>query len=169
MEKPGVIPRMLSGLLWLGMAFLAISFAVLAFVTLIMLFPNGLRDQIFAGVDAAKPMVNPQNMALICLGMLVIAAAWFFVLRSLRKVVGTVIAGDPFVPENISRLRRIWVIIAASEVFRMFIQWLAKVNATGASETDFRLETWFLVFVVAALAEAFRYGAALRRDQELTI
>lgn len=169
METKGPIPKLLSVILLVGMIFLALCVALLAFVCLMMAFPNGLRDQIFAGVDAAKPMVSPQNMALVCLGMLVIAGAWFFVLKSLRRVVSTVIAGDPFVPQNISRLRRIWVIIALAEIFRMFIHWLARVNATGASETDFRLETWFLVFVVAALAEAFRYGAELRRDQELTI
>ena len=49
-----------------------------------------------------------------------------------------------------------------------------EINALNVSETvtssiDIRLGTWFLVFVIAALAEVFRHGAVLRRDQELTV
>jgi len=39
----------------------------------------------------------------------------------------------------------------------------------AAATIDIRLGTWFLVFVLAALAEVFRHGAVLRRDQEFTI
>jgi len=45
---------------------------------------------------------------------------------------------------------------------------LSVTEASGAT-IDIRLGTWFLVFVIAALAEVFRHGAVLRRDQELTV
>jgi len=34
---------------------------------------------------------------------------------------------------------------------------------------DIRVGTWFFIFIIAAISEAFRYGAALRAEQELTI
>jgi len=91
---------------------------------------------------------------------------WLFVLSVLRKIVRTLLNGDPFIPENISRLRLIWIVIALSEIVRIII-----VNITGDGEMvmDIRPATWFLVFVIAALAEVFRHGAELRRDAELTI
>jgi len=45
--------------------------------------------------------------------------------------------------------------------------------ATGenvdVTRLDIRIGTWFLIFIVAAISEAFRHGAALRAEQELTI
>jgi hypothetical protein len=34
---------------------------------------------------------------------------------------------------------------------------------------DIRIGTWFFIFIIAAISEAFRHGAALRAEQELTI
>jgi len=39
----------------------------------------------------------------------------------------------------------------------------------GEVTLELRPGTWFVVFVIAALAEVFRHGAELRRDAELTI
>jgi len=36
-------------------------------------------------------------------------------------------------------------------------------------DLDIRFTSWFLVFVIATVAEVFRYGAALRQEQKLTI
>ena len=91
---------------------------------------------------------------------------WLVVLNILRKIVGTLLAGNPFVSDNISRLRTMWIIIALSEIMRIIL-----VNASSAGEMiiDLRAGTIFLVFVIAALSEVFRHGAELRRDAELTI
>ena len=159
----------LSKLLLIGMGLLAFAAIVLGFTAVMMMFPNGFQEQIFAGVSASKPMVSPSQMALMCAGMVIIAAAWFFVLKKLRAVVLTVRDGDPFVPENIKRLRHIWLIIALAEIFRMVMHAMGSVQNNGGADIDIRLGTWFLVFVIATLAEAFRYGAELRREQELTI
>jgi len=99
-------------------------------------------------------------------GAAVIGAIWFFVLRILRKVVKTLLDGDPFVPENISRLRMIWIVIALAEILRIII---ANLATHGEVTLELRPGTWFVVFVIAALAEVFRHGAELRRDAELTI
>jgi len=92
-------------------------------------------------------------------------------LKLLRGVVKAVIHGDPFLPENIARLRNIWVIFAVTEVFRMIASFViggSRQNADG-SHLDVQLGTWFFIFVIAVISEAFRHGAALRAEQELTI
>ena len=90
--------------------------------------------------------------------------------RILSKIVKTLLAGDPFVPENISRLRSIWIIIALAEVLRTIIRVAAGLMGDNTEFTlDISAGTWFLVFVIAALSEVFRHGAELRRDAELTV
>ena len=101
--------------------------------------------------------------------------AMFFVLAVLRRVVAAVIHGDPFLPENVARLRNIWMIIAATEVFRMIAFFVmggdgdTSCGSVDGSRLDIRVGTWFFIFIIAAISEAFRHGAALRAEQELTI
>ena len=104
--------------------------------------------------------------ALTCFGSAFIGAMWFFVLTILRKIVKTLLDGDPFVTENISRLRLMWIVIALSEILRIVVM---NLSISGEVTLDLRPGTWFVVFVIAALAEVFRHGAELRRDAELTI
>jgi hypothetical protein len=171
MDETTPITHLLSGLLRVGAWLLAASFLILTGFGLFILIPTEFQQQFFAGVDHTNlPATSASGLAIACFGGAIVAAAWFFVLKLLRKVVGTVIGGDPFVPENISRLRRIWVIIAAAEIFRMAVHWMSSLQgADGTADIDVRIGTWFLVFVIATLAEAFRYGAEMRREQELTI
>ena len=44
-----------------------------------------------------------------------------------------------------------------------------QVVAPAETGMDIRIGTWFLVLVIAALSEAFRQGAEMRAEQELTI
>jgi len=105
----------------------------------------------------------------------IIATAYFWVVKILHKVVKTLLAGDPFIPDNISRLRLMWILLAATELFRMVmhtatsVQDLVESVGEASSMIDIRFGTWFLVFIIAALAEVFRHGAELRRDAELTV
>lgn len=130
---------------------------------------TSLQEEFMGMVEMAdKP--NSFFLPLTCLVLAVISAAWFWVLHILSKVVNTLIEGDPFVIANINRLRMMWIIIALTEVFRMVM----KVYATSGIESgdngwEIRIGTWFLVFVIATLAEAFRHGAKMRQEQELTI
>jgi hypothetical protein len=159
--------RALSLLLSVGMIVMALACLVMLIAAALMIVPNGLRDDFLAdnGVaGAAFPVMWA------CLGTAIIAASWFWVLRLLKSVVESVIHGDPFLPENVARLRRIWVIIAASEIFRMTVHALTAPALNGVEPgIDIRVGTWFFIFVIATISEAFRHGAALRAEQELTI
>lgn len=140
---------------------------------LIFAFSNPLRNWLLSGVDISA-LPNTQSLAFACFNSAVIGAAWFFVLDKLIRVVRTIQDGDPFVEDNISRMRWMWILIASAEIFRMMAVFLFGFIAGDSGEVatmriDIRIGTWFLVFVIAALSEAFRMGVELRRDQELTI
>jgi len=111
--------------------------------------------------------LDPNVMLGRCLAAVIVVTGWFFVLRILHKVVLAIMHGDPFKLENIKRLRLIWLIMAATEFFHALAKfWLGPENG---NMFEVNIGTWFFIFVIAAISEAFRHGAALRAEQELTI
>jgi hypothetical protein len=170
-NKGTPVARGLNILLAVVMAFLVIAVLLLLGVAAIMITENSLRADLLSDLSKVDTGATPQNMAIACLGGALVAAAYVLVINILRKIVGTLLHGDPFIPANISRLRLMWIVIAVTEIIRIIITRMAAVNLSGGDEVSFdiRVGTWFLVFVIAALAEVFRHGAELRRDAELTI
>lgn len=161
------IARGLHMLLLIVMTVLAITCAALFIIGVFMLFPNGIRDGIFSELQVKGLEPKGSLVALTCFAFAIMSGAYMAVILILRKIVNTLMQGDPFVPENISRLRIMWIILAVSEVFRMAIHLIGTNGEDGM--INIRLGTWFMVFVIAALSEVFRHGAELRRDQELTV
>jgi len=162
--------KLLSVILIIGQVVLAIGCLASIIVGLIMVVPSGLRAELIRDLPES---VQVSTFAGQCLAAAISAVAWFVVLHLLRRVVAAVIHGDPFLPENVSRLRTIWILIAATEIFRMIVTFMMGgstecANVDG-SRLDVRVGTWFFIFIIAAISEAFRHGAALRADQELTI
>lgn len=146
-----------------------VSVALLFFIGgALMAFSTGFQEQFFAATGIEdKP--NIMMLPFLCVSGGIIALAWFSVLFILRRIVGSLIEGDPFIPANISRLRLMWVVIALTEVFRMIVNSIGGTFSDGSGTFQIRIGVWFLVFVIATLSEAFRYGAAMRQEQELTI
>ncbi len=146
-----------------------LAFIITLLGSLWLFVDTSLQDQFYSSISTVD---RPAHYVLpfMCLAMACVAASWFWVLHMLNKIVGTLIDGDPFIPANISRLRRMWIVIALTEFFRMLV-----VTYTGSSFSqndngfEIRIGVWFLVFVIATLSEAFRYGARMRQEQELTI
>ncbi len=164
--------KLLSILLLIGQIAMGVFFVILLVMAIIMAVPSGLREGLIA--DASSP-IDAKSLSTRCFAGAVVSAGWFFVLLVLRRVVAAVIHGDPFLPENVARLRNIWMIIAATEVFRMTAYFIMGGDGSAAcaevdgSRLDIRVGTWFFIFIIAAISEAFRHGAALRAEQELTI
>ncbi len=162
--------KMLSVILIIGQWVLAIGFVCLLIMAALMMIPGGFRENLIADLPEG---LDSSTLAGRCLASAVIAVGWFIVLRLLRRVVTAVIHKDPFLPENVSRLRTIWIIIAATEVFRMIAMFIMGgpdgYGNVDPSRLDIRIGTWFFIFIIAAISEAFRHGAALRAEQELTI
>jgi hypothetical protein len=138
------------------------------------LFDTPVRAWLLSNSDPAN-MPGMGRLAFACLTGAVTAAAWLAVLSILIRVIRTVQWGDPFVEANIFRLRIMWMLIAATEVFRIIVHSVANISvgalgvAPADTGMDIRIGTWFLVLVIAALSEAFRQGAEMRAEQELTI
>lgn len=109
--------------------------------------------------------------------LLVIADAWFagalVIVGRLRRIFGSLTAGDPFHPENVRRLRVIAVTMALLEIGRMAVAGLVPLIFHHHAEMRFsgglNLSAWFSILVIVVLAEVFREGARLRREAELTI
>lgn len=160
------VARGLNVLIIIAMIFIAIVVALLILCGFILMTDNAMSADITEKLANSGKNMAAQMYAVSFFGAAVIGAIWFFVLRILRKVVKTLLSGDPFVPDNISRLRMIWIVIALAEILRIV---MANLAMQGEITLDLRPGTWFVVFVIAALAEVFRHGAELRRDAELTI
>jgi len=160
------IAKGLNVLLTIAMVLMAIAIILFLVFGFILTSDNALSTDILAKLAESGRQGAPKNAIVACFGGALVAAVWLFVLSILRKIVGTLLQGDPFVIANISRLRNIWIIIALSEIIRIIV---VNISSSGEMVTDIRIGTIFLVFVIAALSEVFRHGAELRRDAELTI
>ncbi|WP_300542721.1 DUF2975 domain-containing protein [Maricaulis sp.] len=106
--------------------------------------------------------------------------AFMIVVDRLRRIFSTLIAGDPFVPENAGHLRVIALAIAGYQVLRHVTQGavamlltimdqpvLGGLELTATANID--LGAWFAVAALLVLAEVFREGARMRQEQKLTI
>lgn len=161
--------RFLQAVLSVLIVIFGICIVVLVGLAVFTAVPGQFGDDVLAEFQAARGSAMTQKtMATACLTAAALMAAYTVVIILLRKITKTLRDGDPFVPVNLSRLRWIWVIIAGAEITRF----LMKMIMSLGSDTivfDVRIGTWFLVFVIAALAEVFRHGTELRRDAELTV
>ena len=122
------------------------------------------------GEDVAK--ISRQTLVLSLLTGALIAASFVMISYLLKRLLFTLIQGDPFVPENINRLRKIWIILALAEAFRMVASTMISFmepSGTMSHDLDIRFTSWFLVFVIATVAEVFRHGTAIRQEQKYTI
>lgn len=162
--------------LWIGVAILAL----LTLAALLLSFNPGLLGDLAQGAAGAGQARDNaltellRNGPSIATGLL--AAALYLggvlvIVGSLRRIFTTLTAGDPFHPDNVSRLRVIGLMLAGLELgryaFRALSLWLLPgVKGEGGG---LNLTAWFSVLVVFVLAEVFREGARLRREAELTI
>ncbi|MGB0906240.1 MAG: DUF2975 domain-containing protein [Maricaulaceae bacterium] len=161
-------PKILNIFLWILSLILGLVAIFLLGAGIIFTVPNGLRESLFSDIAGQGSLPNSENLlAIACFGGATITAAYFYVVRLLNKIVATLLVGEPFAEGNISRLRKIWMFIAATEILRMII---SVITSGGEGiNLDIRFGAWFLVFVIATLSEVFRHGAELKRDQELTV
>ncbi|MGB3457271.1 MAG: DUF2975 domain-containing protein [Litorimonas sp.] len=159
--------RVVQGLMLVGLV-------VLSACALAFLFDTPLYDWLMSN-SSSETLPSRGRFAFACATGAITAAAWLAVLSILIRVIRTVQDGDPFVEENIVRLRAMWMLIAATEIFRIVVHSFADISvgalgvAPAETGMDIRIGTWFLVLVIAALSEAFRQGAEMRAEAELTI
>jgi len=144
-------------------------FAALAFLVILM----GMS--LFGAVDTAemakKSVSAGGHMTLVGYGLASVVVM-IAIVHQLRKLVRTLVNGDPFVPQNARRLRYIWIILAGAEIVRTIAEpILSKIGNAGASgfDLDVRLHVWFFILILIVLAQVFREGARLRAEAQLTV
>ena len=116
------------------------------------------------------PWIGPV-LAATLVGLDLYVAGAIVIVGRLRKIFQTLIAGDPFHPANVRRLRVIGGALAALEIGRYIASMVTRLMFHGHAQVSggVNLTTWFGVLVIIVLAEVFREGARLRGEAELTI
>lgn len=146
--------------------------AVVLFVALIFIPMGPLGLTVTSDAGGTRIPV-PKAYVLFGIGAFVGYFGGFaLILRHLRRIFRTLTLGDPFQPENVSRLKQIGLILAIVTGGAWTGQMLVAKLARGALDTPsiFDLATpAFSVLIISVLAEVFREGARLRRESELTI
>lgn len=114
--------------------------------------------------------ITVQELSAGLLGVLVVVGAVVFVCIELRKILATLAAGDPFVPENAVRLTRIAIAIAITQLVRYAIALIIGLTAENAHvELSFDLIAWASVAALFILSQVFREGTRLRDEEKMTI
>jgi hypothetical protein len=151
---------------WIGLL------SAISLVVLLMSFnPELLTNRLRVNGNVDELTSNGPLLAAAMAGWALMSGGWMAIVERLRKIFGTLSAGDPFHPDNVRRLRLVGMILVALEVGRYVFASVAHAIAKDVKVIDgsFTLNTWFSVLVVFVLAEVFREGARLRREAELTI
>ena len=164
------------GLLWFLMASMVIAIAAcLVAIPLLLLFQNDIS----AEMAKEMPLVLPQFFWVVS-GILVFAAILsgilFRIFQLLKRIVGTVGEGDPFVPDNAARLTQMaWLTLAVQLLGAPLAGLGAMINKIGEGHTH--LDTMggisgnglLLMLILFILARVFRKGAEMRAELEGTV
>lgn len=171
----GSITRLLSTILDVAYVLLALMTAVMVILLIASIFIP-LDNINLTMSDGPEGRQIPLSRPLLLFGVGAVTAyftSFLLILRSLRKILRTLVLGDPFQPENVSRLRQIGITLAVV-TFGVWLGQLlvARFLAPGIMDPQGLkdlLTPVFSIFIVFVLAEIFREGARLRRESELTI
>lgn len=102
----------------------------------------------------------------------------FVIVGSLRGIFVDLAAGRPFAPSSARRLRTMGAVILGGQFAGAAMGFtlgnrleaaLATEGLTLTPDFGFNLGAIFLALVILVIAEVFRLGAELKRDQDLTI
>jgi hypothetical protein len=174
---PGSVSSLLKiglDVFWFALIAATVLFAAAALISPIV-FPY-IPPETVSGRDAnGAPVLVPVSQLMFTSKLAqfaVYSAVLLWVVRGLRRIFLTLCAGDPFRPDNVSRLRGVGLGLAALAALNIVVRlydaaFFPGVFPAAAGWPDFT--AWFSVLVVFVLAEVFREGARLRREAELTI
>lgn len=152
----------------LGFIWIIAGFSLYNLVTGDQLLP------VFERVVVSTPrdlVVWSLNGSILCVCIMIVCAY-------LRGVFETLVARDPFVPENAKRFTAIGIVLAIMEAASMLVTAAASLLLTvfglAGDNPAFTLgrinwAVWVAVLTLLVLAQVFREGAAMREEQKMTI
>jgi uncharacterized membrane protein len=132
------------------------------------------RDRIVAELvpHHAPPEVVWAMVALIFLAFIAVVLGFYF-FRHLRRIIGTVGDGDPFVPINAERLRAMgWITVAVHVIgipMAALSGWIESVTDNLKVVFEVPLSGLLLAVVLFVLARVFREGTRMRDELEGTV
>lgn len=152
----------------LGFIWIIAGFSIYNLATGDLLLP------VFERIVVSTPrdlVVWSLNGSILCICIMVICAY-------LRGVFETLVARDPFVPENAKRFTAIGIVLAVMEGASMIVTATASLlllsfglagEAGGFTLGRMNWAVWVAVLTLLVLAQVFREGAAMREEQKMTI
>lgn len=92
----------------------------------------------------------------------------------LRRILDSLADGDPFVPDNADRLRRLAIALGTIEIISLLMVIISRTffhNHFEAFELDIRIDLipWAAVAALLILSHVFREGTRLREEEKMTI
>lgn len=165
--------RATRGLLWLILGLVAASALLILGVSiaLIVAWPEAMAE--FRNspefIDVAT-LRFPVGVLMALLFAILAAAA--DMVRQLQALVASA-AGDPFIPANAGRLRRIGWALVAVQLLAIPLHWtassIAKAGSEFANMGGLSLGSLLAILLAFVLAAVFEQGAAMRDELEGTV
>ncbi len=160
----------------IGVLGFAIVMTAIGLPALLIFQDSVIAEMATEGIANGGQLIGPLALVIAAVIGLLALAIWFLVL--LRRIVNSVGEGDPFVPINADRLRKMgWIALAgqlAGLPLAAMVLWIA--DLVGDKGQDIRADVdgfspsgLLLVLVLFILARVFRHGAAMREDLEGTV
>lgn len=126
-----------------------------------------------SGIHALSEGVTSGQLILGLLGLIIMVPGLIFLCVQMRRILLTLVEGDPFVPENASRLSRIGLTLAIMELLRLGTIMVVRTIPGLFDGTLPRLSTqlvlWASVAALFILSQVFREGTRLRDEEKMTI
>ena len=105
--------------------------------------------------------------------IIIMFAALLKFIQLLLRIIATVDAGDPFIPDNVRHLEHLgWLTVAVQIIIIALngISWVVeRYKPDVGLGGDYSLSGWLLVLVLFILARVFRHGTNLRAEVEGTV
>jgi len=157
------------------MAIMVAGFVALTIAMPIVFFSQShVAEAMVADAPGTLATALTTIIAIMVLGVVILGLAFHF-LQLLRRIVGSVGKGDPFITDNADRLNRMGWIAIAIELLKLPAGALALYlvpffkTDTVAIDAGFSLSGILLALILFILARVFRHGAAMREDLEGTV
>ncbi len=158
------------------------AFPVNIFMTNNHYLSNGAKDIYVGNISGQILFFNPSILLQLYSGFyaIIIWAAVSYIIFLIRKIIRSIIEGNPFIKENGMRLRRTGIVLILVNIVLWISRLLVanpavtgikidnvKLSATGFSET-FYISLGAGMFLIV-LSEVFRIGTSLKEENELTV
>ena len=120
--------------------------------------------------DAERLVMGLRAVAVLGVGVILLN---YGILKRLLAMVGTVRAGDPFVPKNAQRLREIAWSLFTLQILSIVIAAIGKMVSSPAHpvnlDAGFSINGWLAVLLTFLLARVFAEGTTMRDELEGTV